>query len=294
MCEESYAPFQKYYQQGKDYWDAQDYQAAADAFKESTKFKKEEAEAWHQAGLCLLKLERHAEGGMYLRRALIEYQKRIEQGLDKSYNLYQEAKLQAIFQDKEACMATLSKSIELHPEQAELVQQEEEFAAYQEDTDFLEMMAPFLQKSTPIRYQGNKLRKEELNIEQTRNHSVFVLELEKNGWEVEDFQTQLDSETGASPQAFAAYTHNEDLHLSLGYHLDENLIFMELGSRKKEAEMQAYRIYKAQDIEELLAVIIEFQEKVDEHNWTELIEALVDVCDSLLFEMPDGRRVRVA
>jgi hypothetical protein len=42
-----------------------------------------------------------------------------------------------------------------------------------------------------------------------------------------------------------------------------------------------------------LNVLFNFQDTIAENNWSELSEALIEVCESIVWEMPDGRRIKI-
>lgn len=294
MSEEMKSQFEKYYEQGLSYLKIENYVEAANSFKKASNYQKNHAETWHLAGFALIKQQRQAEAGMYLQRALLEYEHLIVQGVQRDHNFYQKACIHAFFKDKALLLQCLSNALSLDSNLAEVALKEEAFAPYYEDQDFKEVLHAHLNRLYKLRYKGKNLRKEDLKAEQLEKRRFFIEELKSNQWQTEDFEQLLDSETGVAPQAFASYEKNSDLHFAIGYYMDENLIYLELKSRTDQEDVQAYRVYQADDIKALVHVIIQFQDSLKESNWTELIESLVDVCDSLLFEMPDGRKVRVA
>ena len=294
MSEEMKPHFEKYYEQGLSYFELENYLEAATCFKKAANYKKHHAESWHLAGISLIKQQRQAEGGMYLQRALNEYEDRIEKGILRDHNLYQKACIHAFFKDKEPLLQSLKDALSLNSNIAEEALQEVAFKPFYEDEDFLATLETHLKRLYKLRYKGKNMRKEDLNEDQINKLKVFIEELNQHDWETEDYEEQLSSDEGVAPQAFATYENNPHLFFAIGYYIDENLIYLELQSREDEDDIQAYRIYQSEDIKKIILVIIQFQDKLMESNWTDLIEELVDLCDSLLFELPDGRKVRVA
>lgn len=284
----------KYYELGLFYQEINDYIKAAEVFKKSSSLNKSHAESWHAAGVSLFEVKRQAEAGMYFTRALQEYQLRIDNGDEKAYNLFQTACIQALFRDKEKAIKNLKVAIQLNPQHADQVLQVEYFQDWMEDPQFQEALRPSLNHLKKIRYKGKPLTIAELNEDQLGKRKIFLNAFQENQWKTEDFDQLLHSNAGSSPQAFADYQGNPHLMMGVSYHLDEDLFFLELQNRQDQEDEQAYRIYKNANIQEIIQVLVEYQNQLTESNWTELIGALVDYCDSMLFEMPDGRKVRIA
>ena len=294
MSDEMKPHFEKYYKQGLSYLELENYMEAANCFKKAINYRKHHAESWHLAGIALIKQQRQAEGGMYLQRALNEYEQRIEKGIQRDHNSYQKACIHAFFKDKESLIQSLKDALRLNSNIAEEALTEEAFKPFFDDEDFIEILHAHLNRLYKLRYKGKNMRKEDLNEEQIEKLKLFLEEFKQHKWHTEDFEDLLISEEGVAPQAFAIYENNPHLHFAIGYYIDENLIYLELQSRDDEDDIQAYRLYQSENIKEIILVIIQFQDKLMESNWTDLIEELVDLCDSLLFELPDGRKVRVA
>ncbi|NJL13161.1 MAG: tetratricopeptide repeat protein [Microscillaceae bacterium] len=286
--------FSKYYDQGLEYQKMGDYPAAAEAFKKATLHDKNHPEAWYQAGFVLMRLSRHAEAGMYLRRALAEYEQKIAQEYQKDYHLYRKACILALLGDWSPALSALAASVNYNPLYAEYAQQAAEFEKCPDPTTWQDILALPLEKLKSLRYRGQKLQRHELPTHTWLHRAYFLDFLALQGWQTEAYASLWENDLALTPQASALYLHNPALDIRLSYYLDEQLLFMELLHRQEPDNAQAYRIYLQNGPEATLAIIRDFQDQVNYHNWEDFMEALIEVCRSLLFEMPDGRKVKVA
>lgn len=285
---------EEFYTQGQIFYESGDYLTALELFKKTTSLQKDYAEAWLYAGIALLKMNRQAEAGIFLRRAELEYSKRIENHIQMDFNYYLRACVAALLHEKELLLSSLKEAVRLNPEYGEAALEEELFEMYREEDDFLEVIKPELDFWDAIRYKGNKLAKSDLDVFQLQNRFTFLTKLSENDWEIEDFEAMFESNISITPQAYAEFTKNESIHIALYYYVDEYLIFMELQNRNFAEDTQAYRLYKKENLESVLNCLIAFQDTVHQDNWEDLIEVLIEVCDAVLFEMPDGRKVKVS
>jgi tetratricopeptide (TPR) repeat protein len=288
------AHFEKYYQQGLQYLKLGDYHEASEAFKKAVNYNKNSAEAWQYVGYALSKLNRNAEAGMFLRKALDEYDRRLESNAPKADNYYGKASVLAMLFDKQPALETLHKAVQIEPIYAEKAVQQNFFGFFETDADFLKTIQSPLHILASMRFRGNPLCKSELNLAQLHFRQIFLEKMFHGGWKIQDFSTAFENNEPIFPQAQASYVNPQNLSIKLSYYLDEHLVFMELENGLDDEDLQAYRLYKKDKIEELLEVIIAFQEKIDSINWDDFIGELIDVCDSVSFEMPDGRKVKVS
>ncbi len=286
--------YTKYYEQGMGYQKIGDYQVAAECFKKATLLDKSKPEAWYQAGFALIQIQRFAEAGIYLRRALAEYEYEIQQSYQKDYNYYQKACVLALLNEPQQALSALAISVSFNPLFAEMALQSPVFKKLKEITDFENLLEEPLEKLQQMRFRGNKIKQSQLSATDWLNRQKFLSTLNHAGWTVEAYQSLWDNDQALAPQAFARYEKNNDLVIELGYYLDEQLIFMELRKSIDDDTQQAYRIYLAQKPDKVLEVMTQFQNQVNFQNWEDFMEALIDVCKSLLFEMPDGRKVKVS
>jgi tetratricopeptide (TPR) repeat protein len=286
--------FSKHYEQGLGYQRLENYHAAAECFKKATLIDKHRPESWYEAGFTLIQIQRLAEAGMYLRRALAEYEREIQLEKQKDFNYYQKACALALLNENQEALQALATSVTYNPFYAEIASNSLAFIHLYQNDDFQSILREPLVKLEQMRFRGKKVRQSELSALSWINRQKFLSTLHQEGWKTEDFKSIWENDQALSPQVTALYQRNEALLIQLSYYLDEELIFMEMRNRGNEENSQAYRIYLGQKPDTVLEVITRFQSKVDFQNWEDFMEALIDVCKSLLFEMPDGRKVKVS
>lgn len=284
----------KYFHQGCRYQELGQIQAATDSFKVACKYDKHLAEAWHLSGANLIHLGRNAEAGMYLYKALDLIEERLEAGNHRDRNFYRQACVYALLMQKKEALEALAQALEINPQLVESAEQEGHLGFLHGEDEFQQILSSPKKQLAQIRYRGRSLRFEDLDIGQLNHRHTFLDLLDKHAWQTESHEPLLSSKEGASPQASAVYQENPHLLLSVDYYLDEKLIYLMLQNRGEHEDNQAYRLYHEGSPENVLEILIDHQNKLDEGNWTEFIGEAVDVCHSLLFEMPDGRKVRVA
>ncbi len=286
--------FNKHYEQGLGYQHLGDYQAAAECFKKATLLDKNKPEAWYEAGFTLIQVQRFAEAGMYLRRALAEYEREIQLEKQKDFHYYQKACVLSLLNEMAEALEALRASVMLNPFYAEIASQSLAFKCFEEDDAFYDLLREPLHKLKQMRYRGKPSKQSQLSALAWLNRQKFLSVLKQEGWQIEDYKALWENDQRLSPQATAIYQKNEVLVIQLDYYLDEHLIFMEMKNRGSEDNSQAYRIYLGEKPDTVLEIITQFQAEVNFHNWEDFMEALIEVCKSLLFEMPDGRKVKVS
>lgn len=285
---------EEYYAQGQAHFEVSEFLEAYQSFKRASEISKDFAEAWHYAGIVLLKLHRKAEGGMYLRRADLEYSKRIQKDIEPDYNYYLKSCIWALLEEKENTIEALKEAIHHNPEYAETALSEVLFSFLLDDEDFTALIKVSIDLLDAKRYKGTKICLNDFTEEFIENRNLFLQKLHQNGWQIDDYEMMLEAGLCIAPQASAEFVANENIYIALHYYLDEGLLYLELQNRMLEDDVQAYRLYKSQNIEELLNVLIDFEQRITKENWEDLVESLIDVCDSVLFELPDGRKVKVS
>lgn len=286
--------YENYFNQGMIFKQLGDYTKSSDCFKKAANLNKSSAEAWREAGVTLLKLNRKAEAGMFLMRAMTEYDKKMQNDLHYELILFQKACIFSLLGDMENAFLQWEQAVKLDPLLAEASLKEEYLENLRKKPEFQQLLQAKLQHLEQLRYRGKKLRINELNEEQSYLRKKFLNFLEEKGWQINNYAAELESLFGASPQAGAEYHQNEHLRIQLEYYLDENLVLMELTSRINEEERQSYRLYVKSEILPLLEILHSYRSKVNDENWSEMIEALIEVCESVILEMPDGRKVKVS
>ncbi|MCU0445266.1 MAG: tetratricopeptide repeat protein [Microscillaceae bacterium] len=286
--------FWQYIDQAQKYQMQGEFLAAIDHYKKALDIDPDYAEAWHQLGLVYNQIKRFADAGISYRQALRMYEKRLQNDAPMDYNTFAKAQVLASLHETEEMTYALEKALRMNPYFAKKTLEMLEFKPFLADESFRLLIQKHLDLLSTLQYRGSKLQKNDLTELQTQRREVFIQYLRQNDWFVEDFGAMWDSEMTIAPQATAEYRHNEHIQLFLEYYLDENLLFMELRNRFVESDSQAYRLYIQDQLRDLLQIIHQYQSILNMENWEAMLEQIIEIADSVLLEMPDGRKVKVS
>ncbi|MDX2302335.1 MAG: tetratricopeptide repeat protein [Microscillaceae bacterium] len=286
------AEFEKYYNQGIAFKQEGKHSLSAEAHIKALEFFEDFAEGWHNAGAALLRIQKTQEAEPYLLRALNEYQKRLDEDENTAYNLFWKSCVYALLHQKEAMLQTLQEAIQHNPVYAEEAPEEEDFAEFLQDEDFIALIEEELKALELLHYRGKSLSMEELTPEDLEDRILFVQTLQKAGWDTQQIESYIQAGLSVSPQAMGEYCDNPDFCIRLSYHIDESLLFMELLNQHNE-EVQAYRLYFKKSIHPIVAEVIAFQNILSPDNWMNLIKKLIPLCKDLLYELPNGVKVKL-
>jgi tetratricopeptide (TPR) repeat protein len=284
--------FEKHYNQGIQYKQEGKHELSAQSHIKALEFDQDTPEAWHNAGAALLRISKAEEAQPYLQRALLEYDKKIEEDEQTAYYLFWKACVYALLQDKANMLLTLKDAFQHNPKYAEEAQTEEDFDLYREDADLNELIKTEIEALKILLYKGESLRMKDLNEEQLAIRQAFVDELAKHQWKVDDWERMFQAEFAVYPQAMGEYCQNNQMCIRLSFHIDQSLVFMELVNRQTEA-VQAYRLYFEKGLSKILEVVFKHQDTLTAENWVTLIKELIPLCKEVLYEMPNGMKMKL-
>ena len=284
--------FEKYYNLGIDYKYQGKHQLSAEAHLKALEFYEDYAEAWHNAGAALLRIQQEDEAIPYLLRALKEYQKRIDEDEELAYNLFWKSCAYALLEQKDKAFQTLSEAIKHSPIYAEEAMEEEDFIAYFEDEDFKVIIGEGLEELDTLRFRGENLSVDDLAPDELEDRDYFVETLQKSGWQTNELEAAFQEGEAICPQAMLAYFNNPAFDINLSFHIDERLVFMEFFS-EDEADNKSYRLYYKKSIYKLLPEIIALQDEINHFNWMPLIKKLIPKCVDLFYENPNGKKIKL-
>ena len=284
--------FEKYYNQGIEYRDQGNHELSAEAHIKALEFYEDYAEAWHNAGAALLRIQQDDEAIPYLLRALKEYQKRIDEDEDIAYNLFWKSCAYALLEQKEKALQTLRDAIQHNSIYAEEATREEDHMQYFEDEDFKAIIDEGLKELDELRYRGESLSIEDLEPDELEDRDKFVQILKDAGWKIDEIEEYFQEGTAVCPQAMGDYDDNPNYCIRLSYHVDEKLVFMELLNQDND-EIQAYRLYYKKSVQKLTQEIIAFQNDINPDNWMDMIKKLIPKCHEVLYELPNGMKMKL-
>jgi tetratricopeptide (TPR) repeat protein len=254
------------------------------------------AEAWHNAGAALKRVDKHKQAIPYLKKALDCYQERIEFEEKVAYNKFWKACVHGLLGEVYEMNEHLAEAIALEPSYAEEALHEEDFAQYTENESFLEVIQPTIDILKALRFRGKALGLEDVNAQQMEHLITFRETVDGLGLGPDDMQDLLESDMKISPQASIEYCEHSEYCFRWSLHLDTNLLFFEMIHRKDQHDVKIFRLYLDTENPPIPQIMGEFRAIVDQvnaQNWTELIRVLIPYCKELLFEMPDGNKVKI-
>lgn len=290
MQEESvyfYNKGQLFFQEGK-FWEA------IEAYKNALTEGKHQAEIWLQLGICYVKVNRIAEAGMYFLRALQEYDLLFEDQVNIAENNFGKARAYAYLKMEDEMLDVLQKALRVDPNFAETALELPEFQAFLEKEELRELLKTHIDLLISLQFKGEKINLQELDEQQNELRLLFIRILKNAEWLVEDYEELIKNGIAVSPQAKAEYLANSAIRLQLEYYLDEHLIFMEMQSLSDSTDVQAYRLYLKEQLPEVLQILTQYQSTLNMENWADMLEQIIEMCDSVLLEMPDGRKVKIS
>jgi len=108
------------------------YEEAITSNDKAIELKRDKHEAWYNRGYALSKLKRYEE-------AIASYDKSIEFKPDKQEAWYNKACTHSLTKNKEKMLKNLAKAIELDDKYKAMAQRDEDFNAYWDDLDFIDL-----------------------------------------------------------------------------------------------------------------------------------------------------------
>lgn len=254
-------------------------------------------EAWHNAGAALLRIGKQNEAQPYLEKALHHYQVRIEFEEKVAYHKFWKACAYALLENEAECVESLREAVELDSSYAEEAIQEEDFENYWENASFLNVIQPILDKLYAKRFKGDALGLKDLNQKQLENLNLFRSLIESLALGPDDMKDLFDTGMKISPQASFEFCEHPEYCFRWSLHLDTHLLFFEMIHRKHQFDLKTFRLYLDEENPNLEAILKGFKasiKQINAQNWTDLIRILLPYSKELLFEMPDGNKVKVS
>lgn len=254
-------------------------------------------EAWHNAGAALKRIEQHKEAIPYLEKALDFYQWKIEYEEKIAYHKFWKAGVYALLEQEAESLMSLEEAIGLDPSYAEEAIEEEDFESYKENSNFLNVVQPTLDKLNAKRFRGEALGIEDLNKAQYARLNLFRSLIESLNLGPDDMKDLLEMGMKISPQASFEFCEHPEYCFRWSLHLDTHLLFFEMIHRKHHFDTKTFRLYLDEGKTNFEAILKKFKESINHvntQNWTNLIRTILPYCTELIFEMPDGNKVKVS
>ena len=122
---------------------------------------------------------------------------------------------------------------------------------------------------------------------QTSERELFALRLSAAGWDDGGWGELFASGVSLTPEAQADY-RNADFDMRLGYFADEGYVRFECARREDGLAELCLRCYPRRGLAELLDALAAAQDSLSRESYPEFVKGLVQLCDPLLMETPDG------
>lgn len=131
---------EKYYYQAYDFKHEEAYLKAFMMYQRAALLDPDFAETWHQAGLCLLKLNRTQAAEVFLEQGSKTYQAILKKDPQNAYYWYSLAILAAQQQNTATLLTCLKNAIQFNPHYQSLAKEEEELVPYHHLTAFQQLI----------------------------------------------------------------------------------------------------------------------------------------------------------
>lgn len=254
------------------------------------------AEAWHNAGAALQKINKNLEAIPYLEKAIYYYELAIKEiPSKKDYYLFWKSCVYALLADKENMLVTLSECLALNDSYAIEADYEEDFNNYVNDTDFRNLIDPAIKTIDLLIFRGKSLSPEDLTASQLAIRGNFIESMLKTNW-IKDPHTDLFGTAPVSPQAMMQYKGNQNFEMYLSLHLDTNLIFYELIDKKDPTFELMFRFYYEEDKLDMGPItesIKRHQDQINEDNWEVYIKEFIPFFKDVQFQTVDGEIIQL-
>jgi tetratricopeptide (TPR) repeat protein len=283
-----------HFQKGKSFFQANKFWEAIEYFKKALAEDKNQAEIWLLLGICYVKVNRIAEAGMNFQRAIQAYEVVFEDQVNIAASNFGKARAFAYLNMEYEMVESLQKALRIDPNFAETTLELPEFQAFIEKSYFRELLKTHIDLLISLQFKGEKIKLQQLDAKQNKLRRLFIQKLKEAHWQVEDFEELIKAGMAVSPQAKAEFLGNKAIRLRLEYYLDEHLLFMEMQNLADSSDIQAYRLYLEEKLPNVLQIITHYQHTLDIDNWGDMLEQIVEFCDTVLLEMPDGRKIKIS
>ncbi|TAE19294.1 MAG: hypothetical protein EAZ95_02205 [Bacteroidetes bacterium] len=216
---------------------------------------------WYWLGYSLMRVHLHAEAGLYLRRALRELDSQTPLFAQTAEIYVTKASIYALLEEKDICLQHINTALWLKPQLLEKLPQ---------DITLQKVLQPQDWKQ----------------IEATQQLRYCQEQLAKHRWE--NVLRINEKNVGQS-----LYHFNAHWVLQLTYEPLQRQVAILLQNKQDVEDKHLYHFRPLPQATDWLGVLFNFQDTIAENNWSELSEALIEVCESIVWEMPDGRRIKI-
>jgi len=122
------------------------------------------------------------------------------------------------------------------------------------------------------------MRKSEMNEQQLRNREIFVETLTSAGWNALNFNQQFDAGLWVSPEASMEYI-NPEMTLRFDFICKDPRTILYLDSTEGKS---LGLVFKCEDrLEQLLEIVVGFQDSINSANSKDKVEELLVVCPKI-------------
>lgn len=241
---------------------AHDFFAAIELLKQYVSQKPHAAMEWYWLGYALMRVQLYAEAGLYLRRALLELDAETPLLAQTAEMYVTKASVYALLQEKDICLQHIYTALWLKPALLNTLSQD-------------------------ITLQKTLQTQDWTQIAATQNARHSTEKLTKASWEI------ISRLPDKMVKCKAVYHHNEHWKLYLEYNPYEHQVSLLMQNIHDESDKHLYHFRpKAQDFT-WLDIVFEYQQIITDIQWSILSEALLDVCENMVWEMSDGRRIKI-
>ncbi len=232
----------------------QDFFTAIEMLKQYVSQNPQAAMEWYWLGYTLMRIRLYAQAGLYLRRALREFE-----GQETAEVYITKASIYALLQEKDICMHHIHTALWINPALLDNLPQDITLQGFLQTQDWDNIYA----------------------IQNIRNCQAY---LTKNSWEAMPRMPEKNF-------LFQAVFHkNPYWILHLAYEPLERQCSLKLQNIQ---DTHIYHFRPQADSFAWLGVLTNCQYTITDKQWSELSESLIEVCEAVTWEMPDGRRIKI-
>ncbi len=239
-----------------------DFFAAIELLKDHLNQKPHATMEWYWLGYALMCANLYAEAGIYLRRALLELDAETPLTAQTAEIYVTKASVYALLQEKDICLRHIHTALWLKPSLIDSLLQ---------DITLQKIFQP----------------EDWQNITATQNARYYTEQLVKAKWEIIARTPKKMSDCEATYHLNIYWL----LHLSYNSHLHQVSLAMQ--NKEDETDKHLFHFRPIAHDFNWLTIIFEKQSIITHTQWSILSEALIEVCDNLIWEMPDGRRIKI-
>jgi tetratricopeptide (TPR) repeat protein len=239
-----------------------DFFGAIELLKQYVSQNPHAAMEWYWLGYALMRVHLYAEAGFYLRRALRELDTQTPLFAQTGEIYVTKASIYALLEEKDICLQHIYTALWLKPNLLDTLPQDITLQRILQEQDWKQIHA--IQQ---IRYCQEQLT--------------------KHGWE------SLPRSTERNNAGKSVYNFNPYWELQLLYEPLVNHAVLYLQNRQDAEDRHIYHFRPLPDNQTWLSVLFQSQDNITTQNWSSLSESLIEVCESVVWEMPDGRRIKI-